>query len=241
MNPIAAMVQQMLAAGAAADLIVLAVNAAEETAARLLVCGKSADYPQTKVDVSAERRRAADRARQAEIRRNRQTSADSSADAMLVSTLKKDTINKKENSRGRGTRLSADWMPTQADLNFAVSHGWSEAAIECETLKFRNHWTSKTGRDAAKLNWPGTWQNWVLNARIPANERTNHLRTDSASGRGQTHADAVLTGMGRLADRLRQARQPNGAGHVPADHGAAGFADADGEPTLDLEPSGGGP
>lgn len=39
--------------------------------------------------------------------------------------------------------------------------------IETEAIKFRNHWTSKTGKDATKLDWSRTWQNWVLNARIP--------------------------------------------------------------------------
>jgi hypothetical protein len=64
----------------------------------------------------------------------------------------------------RGTRLPEDWRPTD------ITRGWTlerltaaDAAVELE--KFRNHWLSKTGKDATKLEWDRTWRNWVLNAR----------------------------------------------------------------------------
>lgn len=169
MTPIAAMVAKMLAAGLPHDAIVLAVETAETVSAPQ----KSADFPQTKLDISAEKRRAADRERQAEIRRNRQISADKSADAPRTSLLlpsstssekEKDQERKKEREAA-GTRLSADWVPTESDLAFARLHGRSEPTIEVEAIKFRNYWVSKTGRNATKRNWTLTWQNWILNAR----------------------------------------------------------------------------
>jgi len=33
-----------------------------------------------------------------------------------------------------------------------------------ETDKFIDHWRAKTGRDATKLDWVGTWRNWMRNA-----------------------------------------------------------------------------
>lgn len=44
-----------------------------------------------------------------------------------------------------------------------------------ETEKFINHWSSKPGRDAVKLDWVKTWKNWMLNAaeRRPARASPN--------------------------------------------------------------------
>src|SRR5437868_1323774 len=68
-------------------------------------------------------------------------------------------------ARSRATRLPDDWIPSEADLAFAVGRGLSIAQIETEALKFRNHWTSKSGKDATKTNWARTWENWILNVR----------------------------------------------------------------------------
>jgi len=46
--------------------------------------------------------------------------------------------------------------------------GWSreEAVDECEC--FIRYWQAKPGREACKLDWPKTWQNWVVNSRRQA-------------------------------------------------------------------------
>jgi hypothetical protein len=33
-----------------------------------------------------------------------------------------------------------------------------------ETSKFVDYWRAKSGRDATKLDWPGTWRNWMRKA-----------------------------------------------------------------------------
>lgn len=64
----------------------------------------------------------------------------------------------------RGRRLKGDWAPSEAETAFAKAQGLSDEDVNRETLKFRNHWVSKPGKDACKLDWPKTWQNWVLGA-----------------------------------------------------------------------------
>jgi hypothetical protein len=39
------------------------------------------------------------------------------------------------------------------------------------TEMFINHWTSKSGRDAAKKDWPATWRNWLLKDQETAENR----------------------------------------------------------------------
>lgn len=43
-------------------------------------------------------------------------------------------------------------------------------AVAVEADKFRDYWTAKAGKDAAKLDWLATWRNWCRNAaaRRPA-------------------------------------------------------------------------
>lgn len=69
----------------------------------------------------------------------------------------------------RGTRLPTDFAVTAEMVDWArerVPH----VDGRLETEKFINHWRSKTGRDATKLDWAATWRNWMLNAaeRMPA-------------------------------------------------------------------------
>ena len=40
-------------------------------------------------------------------------------------------------------------------------------ALQTEAEKFTNHWLSKAGKDAAKLDWKRTWINWCLTASAP--------------------------------------------------------------------------
>lgn len=69
-------------------------------------------------------------------------------------------------SQKRGSRLPDDFVPPNDWIEWAMSkRGWSRAAAieECEI--FGRHWQSKPGKDACKLDWPKTWQNWAMNSR----------------------------------------------------------------------------
>ena len=54
--------------------------------------------------------------------------------------------------------------------------------IKRETVKFINHWTAKSGRDATTLDWFATWRNWMLNAEE---------RAPQASGRASPRQPAL--------------------------------------------------
>lgn len=71
--------------------------------------------------------------------------------------------------RKRGTRIPEDFVVTPELVAWArdrVPH----VDGRHETEKFINHWSSKSGRDAIKLDWVKTWKNWMLTAaeRAPA-------------------------------------------------------------------------
>lgn len=70
----------------------------------------------------------------------------------------------------RGTRLPKEWILPKAWGEWALGEpgGWSVEAIRTESLKFRDHWVAKAGKDATKLDWMATWRNWLRNARQPA-------------------------------------------------------------------------
>lgn len=76
--------------------------------------------------------------------------------------LKKD---KKKENNNKGTRLDPDWQPNADDIAFAQREGVKGEVLRVEALKFRNHWTSKSGKDATKINWERAWQNWILNSK----------------------------------------------------------------------------
>lgn len=59
----------------------------------------------------------------------------------------------------RGDRLPKPWPLTPERRKYAEQQG-----IDAERThtKFCNHWWAKPGREALKLDWDGTWQNWCL-------------------------------------------------------------------------------
>jgi hypothetical protein len=76
----------------------------------------------------------------------------------------------------RGTRLPADWQLPKTWGEWAQTErpDWTDDDIRRVALAFRNHWVAKAGRDATKLDWLATWQNWVLKEpgpRGPAGQR----------------------------------------------------------------------
>lgn len=79
-----------------------------------------------------------------------------------LSNTKIDIESKKDK---RGTRLSPDWRPSDADRNYARSLGWSDGQIDAEAEDFRDYWIAKAGKDAAKADWPRTWARWIRNSK----------------------------------------------------------------------------
>jgi hypothetical protein len=69
-----------------------------------------------------------------------------------------------EELHSRGARLQHDWQASQADRELGRRYGLSDQQIGIEEIKFRNYWTAKTGKDATKISWPRTWENWIIRA-----------------------------------------------------------------------------
>jgi DNA-binding MarR family transcriptional regulator len=85
----------------------------------------------------------------------------------------------KKVERTRGSRLSDEWNPPPASLVKARAY-LDDVTIFEELVKFRNYWLSKAGRDAVKLDWTRTFDNWIINAK---NGRPSHGKAaDTASG-----------------------------------------------------------
>jgi hypothetical protein len=190
------MVAAMLEKNIPADVIVLAVRTAEQ--AVTLVTALPAALPQTRsrkaLNQSAYRERNKQKqtvgvamaanpkpVTQPVTNGNAVTSAPLSLSSSLTffgSPLTEE--NKKEEKkevdrkvvvegRKRGARLPDDWQPSEVDIQFARGEGLTARQTKTETTKFRNYWTNRTDKLAAKPRWDLAWQNWILNIRKETN------------------------------------------------------------------------
>ena len=64
----------------------------------------------------------------------------------------------------RGARLPKDWVLPRSWGEWALAKypHWTVEIVRDIALSFRNHWSAKTGKDATKLDWERTWQNWCM-------------------------------------------------------------------------------
>jgi uncharacterized protein YdaU (DUF1376 family) len=85
----------------------------------------------------------------------------------LKSDLKSDakqipTKNQEPRTReGRATRLPPDWEPSDQLIAFMAKER-PDLNPSHTIMKFCNYWQAKSGKDATKLDWDKTFQNWVL-------------------------------------------------------------------------------
>jgi uncharacterized protein YdaU (DUF1376 family) len=63
----------------------------------------------------------------------------------------------------RGTRLSEDWQPDEKLIQFAKEKR-PDLNLNDTVRMFKNYWVAKT-RDATKLDWNLTFENWVMNQK----------------------------------------------------------------------------
>lgn len=66
----------------------------------------------------------------------------------------------------RGTRLPADWVLPKAwgEWALAAHPHWDSDVVRKIAMTFANHWRAKSGKDATKLDWKATWQNWCTSS-----------------------------------------------------------------------------
>lgn len=96
----------------------------------------------------------------------------------------------------QGSRLPADWMPSEDDRAFAASLGLDPMAVG---ERFRDFWCAKPGKDGRKTDWPATWRNWC--------------RRDTDS-RGKPGAAKPPTVLGQWADLLTAKPTADFDGHA---------------------------
>lgn len=61
----------------------------------------------------------------------------------------------------RGTRLSAEWVPSEDDFQFGLDLGFDPSAVRFMADSFKDYWIGASGAKAVKKDWPATWRNWA--------------------------------------------------------------------------------
>lgn len=107
---------------------------------------------------------------------------------------------KTSSSSDRGTRLDPSWLPTVELIAWARSEGISDETARRETAKFIDYWRGIPGARGRKIDWPGTWRNWLRKATEQPQRPGTAVALPSRIN--QTASPRVLDGLA-LADRLR--------------------------------------
>lgn len=68
-------------------------------------------------------------------------------------------------TRPRGTRLPADWVPEPLPSDFKTKHGLTDEHCANELDQFRDYWASAPGQKGVKLDWQATWRVWLRNSK----------------------------------------------------------------------------
>jgi hypothetical protein len=148
------------------------------------------------------------------------------------------SVNKKEENkkekRERASRLANDWQPTPQDWSTACAMLGQKRA-DAELLNFRDHWKQAPDKTGLKLDWHAAWRLWTRRSHEwgSRNDHSRQTRTATTTRSTQTHGDATLAGLGRIADRVRE----RGLAERQANLTAAGGDDLVGQRSRDgVEP-----
>jgi len=68
-----------------------------------------------------------------------------------------------QSDRTRASRLPLDWaLPLKwGDWALGERPDWNHEKVRSVAEQFRDHWLSKGGQDARKVDWEATWRTWV--------------------------------------------------------------------------------
>lgn len=108
------------------------------------------------------------------------------------------SVSSMPNKRRRGSRLPEDWFLPMEWGNDALEKGLTTEEIRVQAEKFKNHWISKTGKDATKANWKATWGNWVLTYIERRSQHGQRNYNSQQSSQGQRGSDPGLANIARL-------------------------------------------
>lgn len=84
-------------------------------------------------------------------------------------TLDKDTDTEKKHrqNKQRGSRLPADWKPSDIEVQFCKTER-PDLDPKKTAERFVDYWLAQPGAKGVKLDWTATWRNWVRNESAPA-------------------------------------------------------------------------
>ena len=69
----------------------------------------------------------------------------------------------------RGSRLPADWNPSDVDKQFCKTERPDLDPTKTAD-RFRDYWIAQPGAKGVKLDWTATWRNWVRNETRSASQ-----------------------------------------------------------------------
>jgi hypothetical protein len=152
------------------------------------------------------------------VTKRHETSQSVTSDKVPLSTS---SSLKRRERQNRGTRITADWSPTDAERSFAKQQGFSEFEVHREVDKFRDYWTACAGAKGVKLDWSATWRQWIRNGAERAGKAPPHSRPDpEATGYYAKGDSAQLAAWDAHAFELRGKylpRDKNGGWRVAAE------------------------
>jgi hypothetical protein len=66
----------------------------------------------------------------------------------------------RQNKQSRGTRLPADWKPSEEQIAFCKTERPDLHPVATGD-RFRDFWIAQAGSKGVKLDWDAVWRNWV--------------------------------------------------------------------------------
>ena len=109
----------------------------------------------------------------------------------------------------RGTRLKADWWPSEATEGWVMDEH-PHVSFDNQLDAFRDYWTAKPGKDGRKLDWDATFRNWIRNSRQTARAGP------TAKPKTVAAYDAIGAKIDELSTVVPGRDRPRIAGHDPA-------------------------
>lgn len=117
---------------------------------------------------------------------------------------KKDTTSDSKDRGARGSRLPADWKPSEADVAYCKTER-PDLLPSKVAQNFFDYWTAKAGKDGVKLDWSATWRTWVRkedvrNAGRPAGAPGGPLSLEAQRQANNDAARQMLFGNKEIID-----------------------------------------
>lgn len=103
----------------------------------------------------------------------------------------------KTKTEPRGTRLAPDWVADAAHIEFCKA---TRPDLDPQVMqdKFRDYWTGVAGKGGVKLNWLGTWKNFIRSERSPPARASPSNKPSRHSGFDQIDYSEGVGADGRI-------------------------------------------